>query len=41
MVEERLWFSYSAHKSDYILYTDNSLFLFLVFSLVPLPCALV
>ncbi|KAB1998852.1 hypothetical protein ES319_D12G118300v1 [Gossypium barbadense] len=40
-VAERLWFSYSAHKSDYILYTHNCLFVFLVFSLVPLPWALV
>ncbi|MBA0656006.1 hypothetical protein Goklo_008412, partial [Gossypium klotzschianum] len=40
-VQERLWFSYSAQKSDYILYTHNCLFLFLVFSFVLLPWALV
>ncbi|XP_016704428.1 methylsterol monooxygenase 1-2-like [Gossypium hirsutum] len=40
-VAKRLWFSYLAHKSDYILYTHNCLFVFLVFSLVPLPWALV
>ncbi|CAA0394852.1 unnamed protein product [Arabidopsis thaliana] len=34
---ETLWFDYSATKSDYYLYCHNILFLFLVFSLVPLP----
>ncbi|KAG5028417.1 hypothetical protein JHK87_011931 [Glycine soja] len=36
---ETLWFNYSAAKSDYFLYCHNILFLFLflVFSLVPLP----
>ncbi|KAK6285584.1 hypothetical protein POUND7_011763 [Theobroma cacao] len=38
---EKLWYSYSAEKSDYYLYNHNCLFLFLVFSLVPLPCVLV
>ena len=37
---EKLWYSYSAEKSDYILYNHNWLFLFFVFSLVPLPCVL-
>ncbi|KAI4364869.1 hypothetical protein MLD38_020903 [Melastoma candidum] len=34
---ERLWFAYSADKSDYFLYCHNILFLFVIFSLVPLP----
>ncbi|KAK4748575.1 hypothetical protein SAY87_015161 [Trapa incisa] len=34
---ETLWFNYSATKSDYYLYCHNILFLFLIFSLVPLP----
>ncbi|XP_028231872.1 methylsterol monooxygenase 1-1-like [Glycine soja] len=36
---ETLWFNYSAAKSNYFLYCHNILFLFLflVFSLVPLP----
>lgn len=34
---ETLWFEYSATKSDYYLYCHNILFLFLIFSLVPLP----
>ncbi|XP_071707519.1 methylsterol monooxygenase 1-1 [Rutidosis leptorrhynchoides] len=33
---ETLWFNYSANKSDYFLYCHNILFLFLVFTLVPL-----
>ncbi|KAI3707074.1 hypothetical protein L6452_25280 [Arctium lappa] len=33
---ETLWFNYSATKSDYFLYCHNILFLFLVFTLVPL-----
>ncbi|PKI56162.1 hypothetical protein CRG98_023430 [Punica granatum] len=34
---ETLWFNYSATKSDYFLYLHNILFLFLIFTLVPLP----
>ncbi|MED6181064.1 Methylsterol monooxygenase 1-1 [Stylosanthes scabra] len=34
---ETLWFNYSATKSDYFLYCHNILFLFLIFSLAPLP----
>ncbi|KAK7251197.1 hypothetical protein RIF29_34179 [Crotalaria pallida] len=34
---ETMWFTYSAQKSDYFLYCHNILFLFLIFSLVPLP----
>lgn len=34
---ETKWFDYSATKSDYYLYCHNILFLFLIFSLVPLP----
>lgn len=34
---ETLWFNYSARKSDYFLYCHNILFLFLIFSLVPIP----
>ncbi|KAF8379317.1 hypothetical protein HHK36_028751 [Tetracentron sinense] len=34
---ERLWFNYSAQKSDYYLYCHNILLLFFVFSVVPLP----
>ncbi|GAV70354.1 FA_hydroxylase domain-containing protein [Cephalotus follicularis] len=34
---ETLWFNYSAQKSDYFLYCHNILFLFLIFSVVPLP----
>ncbi len=34
---ETLWFNYSANKSDYLLYCHNILFLFLIFSIVPLP----
>ncbi|GMN32556.1 hypothetical protein TIFTF001_003730 [Ficus carica] len=37
---ESLWFSYSARKSDYFLYCHNILFLFLIFSLVPIPLVL-
>ncbi|XVF13280.1 hypothetical protein REPUB_Repub08aG0195100 [Reevesia pubescens] len=36
-VAETLWFNYSAKKSDYYLYCHNILFLFLIFTLVPLP----
>nr|VDC74847.1 unnamed protein product [Brassica rapa] len=38
---ETLWFDYSATKSDYYLYCHNILFLFLIFSLVPLPLVFV
>ncbi|CAF2149234.1 unnamed protein product [Brassica napus] len=38
---ESLWFDYSATKSDYYLYCHNILFLFLIFSLVPLPLVFV
>ncbi|CAI0476748.1 unnamed protein product, partial [Linum tenue] len=34
---ETLWFNYSADKSDYVLFCHNILFLFLIFSVVPLP----
>ncbi|BBH03222.1 sterol-4alpha-methyl oxidase 1-1 [Prunus dulcis] len=34
---ETLWFNYSASKSDYVLYLHNILFLFVIFSVVPLP----
>ncbi|CAH1451503.1 methylsterol monooxygenase 1-1 [Lactuca sativa] len=33
---ETFWFNYSATKSDYFLYCHNILFLFLVFTIVPL-----
>ncbi|KAG6768226.1 hypothetical protein POTOM_027123 [Populus tomentosa] len=36
-VAETLWFNYSAKKSDYYLFCHNILFLFLIFSVVPLP----
>lgn len=38
---ETLWFNYSASKSDYFLYCHNILFLFVIFSLVPLPLVFV
>ncbi|GMJ00372.1 sterol-4alpha-methyl oxidase 1-1 [Hibiscus trionum] len=38
---ETWWFNYSAKKSDYYLYCHNILFLFLIFSLVPLPLVFV
>ncbi|KAK1560770.1 hypothetical protein Q3G72_030738 [Acer saccharum] len=34
---ETLWYKYSADKSDYFLYCHNILFLFVIFSVVPLP----
>ncbi|KAF7810174.1 methylsterol monooxygenase 1-1-like [Senna tora] len=37
---ETLWFHYSATKSDYFLFCHNILFLFLIFSLFPLPLVL-
>ncbi|KAK1438698.1 hypothetical protein QVD17_04508 [Tagetes erecta] len=33
---ETLWFNYTANISDYILYCHNILFLFLIFTIVPL-----
>lgn len=36
---EKLWYNYSAEKSDFLLYNHNILFIVLVFSLAPLPCA--
>ncbi|KAI3727530.1 hypothetical protein L6452_16146 [Arctium lappa] len=33
---ETLWYNYTANKSDYVLYCHNILFLFLIFTLVPL-----
>ncbi|XP_044476483.1 methylsterol monooxygenase 1-1-like [Mangifera indica] len=38
---ETLWFNYSAQKSDYYLYCHNILFLFVIFSVVPLPTVLI
>lgn len=38
---ETLWFNYSAKKSDYYLYCHNILFLFLIFTFVPLPLVFV
>ncbi|KDP25588.1 hypothetical protein JCGZ_20744 [Jatropha curcas] len=38
---ETLWFNYSANKSDYFLYCHNILFLFVIFSIVPLPLVFV
>lgn len=35
-VAETFWFNYAANKSDYILYCHNIIFLFLIFSCVPL-----
>lgn len=37
---EALWFRYTAGVSDYHLYCCNILFLFVVFTLAPLPVAL-
>ncbi|KAG6577591.1 Methylsterol monooxygenase 1-2 [Cucurbita argyrosperma subsp. argyrosperma] len=34
---ETLWFNYSHDKSDYFLFCHNILFLFLIFSFIPLP----
>lgn len=36
-MSETLWYKYSADKSDYFLYCHNILFLFVIFSVVPLP----
>lgn len=38
---ETLWLNYSADKSDYLLYCHNILFLFIVFSLIPMPLVLI
>ncbi|KAE8727736.1 Methylsterol monooxygenase 1-3 [Hibiscus syriacus] len=38
---ETFWFNYSARKSDYYLYCHNILFLFLIFTFVPLPLVFV
>uniref|UniRef100_A0A7C9DNQ1 4-alpha-methylsterol monooxygenase n=1 Tax=Opuntia streptacantha TaxID=393608 RepID=A0A7C9DNQ1_OPUST len=38
---ETLWLNYSADKSDYLLYCHNILFLFMIFSLAPLPLVLI
>ncbi|XVF79889.1 hypothetical protein PTKIN_Ptkin15bG0026900 [Pterospermum kingtungense] len=38
---EKVWFNYSAHKSDFLLYSHNVLFLFLVLSSFPLPYAFI
>ncbi|CAA2978702.1 methylsterol monooxygenase 1-1-like [Olea europaea var. sylvestris] len=36
-IAETLWFKYSAGKPDYILYCHNTLFLFIFYTLFPLP----
>lgn len=38
---ETFWFNYSATMPDYLLYCHNLIFLFAVFTLVPLPFALI
>lgn len=38
---ETLWYKYSVNKSDYYLYCHNILFLFLVFSVAPLPVVVI
>uniref|UniRef100_A0A803MQJ0 Fatty acid hydroxylase domain-containing protein n=1 Tax=Chenopodium quinoa TaxID=63459 RepID=A0A803MQJ0_CHEQI len=38
---ETLWFNYSANKSDFILYCHNIIFLYVVFTLIPLPLVVV
>lgn len=38
---ETLWLKYSADKSDYFLFCHNVLFLFLIFSLIPLPLVVI
>ncbi|XVF33495.1 hypothetical protein REPUB_Repub17cG0173400 [Reevesia pubescens] len=40
-IAEKLWYNYSAHKSDFHLYSNNFLFLCLVFTLAPLPYAFI
>lgn len=34
---EALWFRYSSQKSDYFLYCHNTIFLFIFYTLLPLP----
>ena len=34
---EKLWLKYSAQKPDYILHCHNTLFLFLFYTVLPLP----
>ncbi|KAL8028285.1 hypothetical protein ABFS82_14G145800 [Erythranthe guttata] len=34
---ETLWFEYSAEKSDYFLYCHNTIFLFIFYTILPLP----
>ncbi|KAK4476524.1 hypothetical protein RD792_015680, partial [Penstemon davidsonii] len=34
---ETLWFKYSASKSDYFLYCHNTIFLFVFYTILPLP----
>ncbi|CAA0813584.1 Methylsterol monooxygenase 1-1 [Striga hermonthica] len=34
---EELWFKYSAQKSDYFLYCHNTIFLFIFYTVLPLP----
>ncbi|KAL6981808.1 hypothetical protein U1Q18_023428 [Sarracenia purpurea var. burkii] len=34
---ETQWFNYSANKSDYFLYCHNTIFLFIFYTLLPLP----
>ncbi|GAA0171592.1 oxidase [Lithospermum erythrorhizon] len=36
-IVETLWFNYSATKSDYFLYCHNTIFLFMFYTMVPLP----
>eukprot|EP00252_Welwitschia_mirabilis_P000022 TRINITY_DN10016_c0_g1_i1.p1 TRINITY_DN10016_c0_g1~~TRINITY_DN10016_c0_g1_i1.p1 ORF type:complete len:301 (+),score=40.81 TRINITY_DN10016_c0_g1_i1:315-1217(+) len=38
---ETWWFNYSAKMPDYVLYLHNTLFLFIIFSMVPLPLVFV
>ncbi|OMO78589.1 Fatty acid hydroxylase [Corchorus capsularis] len=38
---EKLWYNYSANKSDLLLYSHNTIFLCFVFTLAPLPYALI
>lgn len=39
-IGETLWLKYSANKSDYFLYCHNTIFLFIVYTLLPLPYAI-
>ncbi|XP_021764731.1 methylsterol monooxygenase 1-1-like [Chenopodium quinoa] len=38
---ETLWFNYSANKSDYILHCHNIIFLYSIFTVIPLPLVVV